>query len=644
MKKLSMIVAGGMIAMGVEAKVVLPKFMTDNMVVQRNAVLTVPGTAAPGATVTVRTDWGDGVNVAGKAGKDGKFRIEVPTPEAGGPFTMIVSDGTDGGDVVLSNVLSGEVWLCSGQSNMEYPVRGWSEVMNGDVVSAESSQHPDIRLLEIRHNIQYSPQEDADVDNGGWVEASPATMEFSAVAYLFALEIQKEVGVPVGVIDASWGGTPAEAWVAYETLEGIDGFEGARKALAGSGFSGEKIAGSYEEQVKDWWDDVAARDLKFDRGEMQAGWKKMNLPELWDEKLMPGFDGVVWYQRELELPAVAAGKGMKLSVAQVDDADDTYVNGVRVGGEVTAHGRRVYDVDGELVKGGKNVVSVRVTDFGGGGGIYGNAGDMWAEVDGVRYDLAGEWSYKVGSAMSELPRMPVDPRSPKYPTVLYNGMIKPISVMPVRGVLWYQGCDNVGRAKQYEPLFKGLINNWRSLYGQEDMPFYFVQLAGWLTQRNVQPESEWAALRDAQMKALELPNTGMAVAIDLGHPGDIHPVNKQEVARRLSLIALNRDYGKKDVVYEAPKCVGVKSEGGKLSVKFDGPVRSASGVATGFIVGDKDGKFAYAKSEWRGDDELVLSSPLISEPVEVRYNWADYPGGNLRGGTGLPVAPFARKQ
>ncbi|MDE5942540.1 MAG: 9-O-acetylesterase [Muribaculaceae bacterium] len=631
------IVAAGLSVCG---KVLLPQFFTDNMIVQRNAVLTVPGNARPGSTVTVKTDWGDGVKVSGKADKDGRFRIEVPTPEAGGPFTVIVSDGSKDGDVVLSNVLSGEVWLCSGQSNMEFPVKGWSAVMNADEVVARS-QHPDIRLLQVKKNLAYTPQDDAEVNMGGWVEASPATMDFSAIAYLFALQMQQELGVPVGVIDSTWGGTPAEAWTGYEALVGIDGFEGALDDLKKSGFSREELFAVSQRRADEWTERVTAIDLDFDRSEMQAGWEKMPVPGEWEKSVLPGFDGVVWLQREVELPAEAAGMPLRLNLAKIDNMDDTYFNGTRVGGFDNYAASRSYEVPGNLVKGGKNVISVRVIDFDGGGGIYGDASEMAVVTGGKSYPLAGEWSYKIAGDLKQLPAKPASPQTSQYPTTLYNAMIHPISVMPVKGVLWYQGCANVGRDSQYEPLFQALINNWRSLYGNDEMPFYFVQLAGWLRPQNVQPDSEWAALRNAQSKALCLPNTAMAVAIDLGHPEDIHPVDKQEVARRLGLIALNRDYGKRDVVYAAPRCVRSESRGDKMVLKFDGPLHSASGVATGFIIGDGKGKFAYAKSVMKGDDTIELSSPLIERPSVARYNWADYPGGNLYGPTGLPVAPFA---
>lgn len=638
MKRLFLAGMGLCGAMTLGATVTLPKFFTDNMLVQRDATLKIPGKAAPGAKVTFRTDWAEKPFTT-KADKEGNFKFEVPTPAAGGPYTMIFSDGM-GDDLVLSNVLSGELWLCSGQSNMEYPVKGWTEIYNGDEVVA-TSQHPDIRLLQVRKNTSLTPLDDAEVNMGGWVESSPATMDFSAIAYLFALRLHDELGVPVGVIDSSWGGTYAESWTGFDYLGGVPGFEDDLASMKKAGFSEEGFRADYSRRLEDWNRRVEGLDITFDRGKLQTGdeWKTMPLPGVWEQSVLPDFDGMVWLQRTLTLPAEAAGKPMELHVGAVDDNDLTLVNGTVVGSTEGWNLPRVYQVPGNLVKAGENVISVRVLDYIGSGGVHGRPEDLCAIIDGVTYPLAGDWNYRIAGDITSLPRRPEMVDSPHLPTTLYNAMIHPLQVMPVKGVLWYQGCSNVGRDKQYEVLFQSLIKDWRHLW-REDMPFYFVQLTGFQTPKNVQPESTWALLRNSQAKALSLPNTGMAVTLDLGHPTDIHPADKQEIARRLSLIALARDYGK-DCVYSAPECVSATAHGNKMVLKFNGPVKPTSTAVTGFIIGDKNGKFAYANARLEGDDTVVLSSPLIESPTVARYNWADYPGGNLYGPANLPVAPFA---
>ena len=621
----------------VQGVVRLPQFYTDNMVVQQQSQLVIPGYAHPYAKVRAWTDWGT-KEVQTTAGSDGAFRLTLQTPDAGGPYTIIVSDGS-GEDVVLSNVLSGEVWLCSGQSNMEFPVKGWAQVMSSEEIVA-TARHPEIRLLQIRKNRSFTPLSDAEVNMGGWVEASPSTMDFSAIAYLFALKMKEELGIPVGVIDATWGGTPAEAWTPADMFDGVSGFEEELAALAAYGNSPEAMYKNYNDKVAAWYKKATGVEAGFDKAVLQSGkgWGQMPVPGLWETSVLPDFDGIVWMQTSFTLPDDAAGKPLELYMGPIDNQDITYFNGVEVGSSGSWDAPRHYTVPAHLIKSGENVISIRITDFDGEGGIGGEPEKLYAETNGQRYPLAGNWTYRTIADFSKTPH-PVSIESASYPSVLFNAMIAPLNVMPIRGVLWYQGCANVGRDEQYAPLFKSLINSWRKHWGTE-FPFYFVQLAGYLKPLTVQPQSKWAALRNSQAKALELPNTGMAVAIDLGNPVDIHPVNKQEVARRLSLLALNRVYGK-SCIDSAPRCSNAKQAGDKLVLTFDGKVCATSKIFTGFIVGDAKGNFAYAKVVQQSDDKLELSSPLIKKPTVARYNWADCPDGNLKGETGLPVAPFA---
>lgn len=636
--------AAAAMALGLQAEVTLPQFYTDNMIVQRNATLTIPGTATPGANVTVKADWNKKAVATGKADAKGRFSLQIPTPEAGGPYTIVVSDG-NGAPKVLSNVLSGEVWLCSGQSNMEFPVSGWGHVMGEDEVVA-TSINPAVRLLQIKKNISFSPLDDAEVNLGGWTEANPSAMNFSAIAYLFAKNLSDSLQVPVGVIDSSWGGTVAEAWTPYADIEPVPGFEKELTTLKRSNFSAKGVEEEYRRQCVEWEKAFEKATINFDKAVMQTDsrWNEMPVPGEWENTVLPGFDGVVWAQYALNIPESAAGKPLKLHFGPVDNEDNTYFNGVQVGTKNGWSTPRTYTVPGELVKGGSNTITVRIIDFDGGGGFVGSPDMYYAEMaDGTSIPLAGQWSYTVASKLSDLPPHPITPQGPNYPTMLYNAMINPLKTMPVKGVLWYQGCANVGRAEQYSPLFKNLIKAWRREWKNENMPFYFVQLAGWLKPQVLQPDSEWAALRQAQADALELPGTGMAVAIDLGNPNDIHPTNKQEVARRLGLLAINRTYGHKKLVDAAPVCSSVKAHGDKIKVKFSDKIVPKGGVLTGFIIAGADGKWAPATARPSGDNGVELSSPLVAAPVQVKYAWADHPFGSVYGTTGLPVAPFSAK-
>lgn len=548
-----------------QAKVVLPSYITDNMVVQRNSVMKITGHASSGSKVNVIAGW-DSRSREVKADSEGKFDISLDTPDAGGPYSIIIADKDS--KVKVGNVLSGELWLCSGQSNMEFPVEGWTSVMDADHV-VSTARNPDIRLLQVKKRVAFSPQDDIETNMGGWVEAAPNTMDFSAIAYLYAKELRDSLKVPVGVIDATWGGTPAEAWTSYGFLKGVPGFEGELSAMESCGFDTSRLRENYEKEMRAWMKFAQKGGEEIRPGDKLTG---NVLPADYFERIGfgNGFDGIVWVQKEIDVPAEDAGKPMTLKLGAIDDEDVTYLNGV---------------------------------DF------------------------------------SSLPKKPASIEGSSYPTVLYNAMIHPLRNLPIKGGLWYQGCANVGRAEQYETLFKSLINNWRDTWDSE-FPFYFVQLAGWLAPQSVQPDSEWAALRNAQSKALQLPNTAMVSAIDLGNPGDIHPRDKQTVAHRLALTALGRDYGF-DTNYKAPQCISMQKMGNKIVLKFDDDLTVTSVAILGFIIGDADGDFDQAVARMADSRTLELYSPLVKKPVCVRYDWADFPNGNLYSLHGIPVAPFA---
>lgn len=611
----------------------LPRIYTDNMVLQRNSVVTIPGTAAPGSRVVLKADWLS-APVFARTDGNGKFTLKLPTPDCGGPYTIVLNDGH--GEKVLQNILIGEVWLCSGQSNMEFPVRGdWARVADADRVVADMGR-PALRLLQIKNTTSLTPLDDASVEYG-WVESSPAAESFSAIGYLYGRMLQDSLEVPVGVIDVTWGGTTVEAWTPREALKGVPGFEYYYELSGGK----DRETALSETEVRRTYEATGDKRpaYPFDKSRMQSGktWGKMPVPSLWEDNALPGFDGIVMMQFELDLPREAAGKDLLLCLGAVDDMDRTFFNGIPVGSCHIHDLAREYKVDGSLVKAGGNVITVEVVDNGGGGGIWRSS---YAVVDGKRYTLDGEWNYSVLSDFSKTGMSYVWPESNNHPMVLYNAMINPLTTLPLAGVIWYQGCQNVGRDAQYEVCFKNMIEGWRKAFDDPDMPFYFVQLAGFLQPVAVQPDSKWALLRHAQSKALELSNTAMATAVDIGNPVDIHPVNKAEVARRLAIIALDRVYGMKQIC-EAPACTSVVNDGKSVTLTFSGPVKAVGGVATGFIIGDRTGKWVSAGARMIDDRTIRISSPLIDDPVSVRYDWADYPGGNLYGANNLPVLPFA---
>lgn len=634
------------LSVGVEAKVRLPHFVTDCMVVQQQRKWQVAG-YADGKEVKVKSSWDGKISVV-PVGEDGAFSVELHVPEAGGPYTLTFDDGHE---TVLHDIYSGEVWLCSGQSNMEMPVGGWGKVMNHEQEIANAC-HPEVRFLQIKKQVGFSPASDTEVTMGGWRTCTPETVEnFSSIAYFYAREMSRRLGVHVGVIDCTWGGTPAEAWSSFDGVASVDGFENEVRMLADNKFDKDGIKADYERQISEWMSLALSADEKNVTAVSETAFQDGNLlflddeelpimpvPCQWEKSKLPDFNGIVYMQHSIDIPEEWAGKPLELHLGMIDDEDVTYFNGVKVAEGSGYNVKRVYTVPAGLVKSGKAYITVRVTDFEGEGGIYGDGDDLVVCQDGARLSLVGDWRYKVVADFSKLPRKPVSPESSSFPTVLYNAMLYPLHTLPVKGVLWYQGCANVGRAEQYSRLFKRLITDWRRLWNDDDLPFYFVQLAAYLKPQSVQPMSEWAALRQAQADALSLENTAMAVTIDIGDPNDIHPKNKQEVARRLSLIALRNSYGYKDIVADAPVPVSCKFNGNEAVVRFNGNI-TAEGALRGFIVRMSGGDWVQAQAVINDGGEAVVKAKGRIEGL--KYNWADYPDGNLRGETGLPVAQFS---
>ena len=627
-----------------DAKVTLPAFYTDNMVLQQTSEVQFRGTASPGKVVKISPTWTDQTYEA-RCDEDGNWHISVSTPKAGGPYKITFSDGQK---LTLKNVMVGEVWFCSGQSNMEMPLAGWGKIMNYEQEIA-AADYPQIRLFQVVNTRAMSPQEDLEPAMGGWQECSPKTIpDFSAAAYFFARKLWQELGVPIGLIDSNWGGTPAEAWTSFGTLKHVDGFQEEMARLEACGFDPDKIDQTYQTRRNEWYAALAQKDKGMKNGHPQwhlpeigiGDWKQMKLPVLWEKAGLDDFDGVVWFSRTINIPRSWAGKPVTLSLGAIDDEDFTYFNGTEVGSTSGYAAGRKYTLPADLIKAGKATLTVRVIDTGGEGGIWGKAEDMYLEQNGKRIDLSGEWSYNVGTSLEGFPKMPTSPvNSANYPTVLFNAMVHPWHGFPVKGVIWYQGEANADRAEQYNTLFPAMIADWRAFWKNEDLPFYFVQLANFMTRRDVQPDSHWAFLREAQANALHLEHTGMAVAIDIGVANDIHPKNKQEVGRRLALLALANDYGQ-SVSAVAPVCTQWQVQDNRMILSFDATeFQVKDNGLKGFIIAGPDRKFYPAQAQIK-DGKIEVSSPQVSMPQAVRYGWADNPECTLYGSNGLPVAPF----
>jgi sialate O-acetylesterase len=636
--------------------VTVSNLISSNMVLQRNTDTRIWGTAVSGGAVFIKIN---GQNKWAKADSDGNWEVTLEPMSAGGPFELLIEGKNT---IKMTNVMVGDVWVCSGQSNMQWTVAN----SNNAKKEIANASHPNIRLFSVPRTVKATPQTEL---KGTWLACSPKTIpSFSAVGYFFGKKLHKDLKVPIGLIHTSWGGTPAEAWTTIDSLKDnvefkpiVDRFNVAMKNYP------KKLA-LHKKQVKEWkanlkkdnnktrHDDpgntgFAKEYAKTDFNDKK--WKSMNTPDTW-ERIM-NIDGVVWFRKEITIPKAWAGKDLELNLYAVDDFDTTYFNNKKVGGigkENLDSWRtaREYKIPAELVKPGKAVISVRIFDHYGGGGFNTSVGEMKiAPKDQKGIDLSGKWKYFIAKEMSpsalfstQGPRTPMGPNNPHSPAGLYNAMIHPLIKYPVKGAIWYQGETNAGRAYQYRNLLKTMITDWRTVWKQDDMPFFVVQLANFMTPATKPEESAWAELREAQNMVLELPNTGLALAIDIGEAKNIHPKNKQEVGKRLALSAEKIAY-KQDIVHSGPSYNTMKIEGSKIRINFKNigtGLIAKGGNLKHFAIARKDKKFVWADAVIDGNS-IIVSSAKIKDPVAVRYAWANNPKGcNLYNNEGLPGVPF----
>ncbi|MEI6140507.1 MAG: sialate O-acetylesterase [Mariniphaga sp.] len=629
-----------LIAGSVTAQVKLSPIFNNNMVLQQGIEIPVWGWATPGEKVTVTLDK---ATVSLKANKQGKWLIKLPKMDYGGPYKMTVKGKNM---LTFDNVMIGEVWVCSGQSNMEFNL---ITAKNAEAEIA-ASNYPEIRLFTVKKRISQSPQE--QLEEGEWAACSPATSpRFSAVAYFFGRALYEKLKVPIGLINSSWGGTVAETWTSEQTIAQNPDFANQMSLLKKINL--DDYAASVEREVRARIGETSTVDLGMKGNQPiwaapeldDSAWKSMKLPGYIEQNGLQGVDGFIWFRKEIEILPTEAGKDATLFLAKVNDSDNTFLNGTLIGAtKLMADKSRVYPIPAGILKSGKNILTVQVEDIGNMGGIYGDSVSLKLQCEKRTIPLSGNWKYKVGLLKFSAS---LSPNS--YPTLLYNGMINPLLPYGIKGAIWYQGEGNAGRAKQYQKVFPDLIKDWRNHWNQGEFPFLFVQLANFMKADSIPVESQWAELREAQSMSLALPNTGMTVTTDVGDALDIHPKDKQTVGKRLALNALKVAYNQV-IVNSGPIYKQMSIKGDRITISFSDiasglKAKNKYGYLKGFAIAGKDHRFEWASARITGPYTVEVFSPIVSQPVAVRYGWGNNPDdANLYNSADLPASPFRTDQ
>ncbi len=633
------------------AALTLGGLFTDHMVLQRGRANAVWGSDQPQQIITLTVEGAKKTPapVQITVSADGTWQLACPELPTGGPYRLHIKGSSER---VIDDVLVGDVWLASGQSNMEFPLAR----ANQSDQEIATAQFPSIRVAKIPQTTARTPQANPTTE---WQITTPAHAgSFTAVGYFFARELHQHTGIPIGIIDSTWGGTRVEAWASHEGLRAaMPELDDTLARIAAADPDLPRITADYQAKVSAW----ALTNFPQDTGNLGEAkgwaklecdthaWRTMAVPNAWQAQ---GFvaNGAAWYRRMIDVPLTAAGHDLVLNLGKADDFDTTYFNGEKVGaiGAETLASYQIprrYTVPGRLVHAGANVIAVRVFDNFGEGGLLGPANGMFAEIGSTRVSLAGPWQWQVEREIplvsSDIfrthPAPPPELDGQNTPTALFNGMIAPLIPYGLRGFIWYQGEANVLAHASYQARFTAMIRDWRARWGEGTLPFYFVQLASFTE------NSSWPYLREAQTATLSEPETGMASAIDIGEIHDIHPRNKQDVGHRLALLARAQVYGEKKLVASGPTFARCEITGNTVHLHWN----TATGLRThdgakavkGFTLAGADGHSHPAEARIEGDT-VVVTSAAVPTPQTLRYAWVDWPEVNLENAAGLPAAPF----
>ena len=619
------------------SQVRLPRLISDGMVLQRGAAAKIWGWAASNEEVSVHFI---DSTYRTKANQAGDWSVTLSGLKAGGPYILQIKASNV---VTVNDVMIGDVWVCSGQSNMELLMKGVRPIYENEIAN---SNNVFIRQFYVPQTYNFStPQK--DLPYGSWKSANPRNvLDFSAVAYFFGKALYEKYKVPIGLINSSLGGSPAESWMSEGALKDFPAYYKEAQRFKDSTVI-KQIETSDNTRIQAWYDLLNEKDkaysdprhVWYDTALSTSDWPTMKIPGYWSTSSLGHVNGVVWYRKKINIPLSFIDKEATLILGRIVDADSAFVNGVFVGTTSYQYPPRRYSIPAGLLHKGENTIAIRVINSSGDGGFV--LDKTYAIVSGdSAVDLKGDWQYRLGAAMEPLASQTFIRWKPLW---LYNAMLAPLLNYRITGVVWYQGESNAAKPIEYRQLLPALVRDWRENWKQGNFPFLIVQLPNFMETKSEPSESDWALLREAQCKALSLPNTGMAVTIDIGEWNDIHPLDKKDVGDRLALAAQKVAYGDDHVVYSGPLYQSMKTDGNKIVLTFSniggGLIAKGTGLKC-FAIAGPDKKFVWADAKIEGDN-VVVSSGKVLNPVAVRYAWSDNPdGANLYNKEGLPASPF----
>ncbi len=628
-------------------RLTLPRLISDGMVLQRDSNVRIWGQAPSRESITIdflgesHTTFSD---------IDNNWEIHLGELPAGGPHTMVITT-TNSGAITIEDILIGDVYLCSGQSNMEHSLGSLAPHFNDEIAAADNSF---LRHFKIPVSYEFE-QEATDYTGGEWKSLSPDTAaEFSAVAYYYGKSLYDRYHIPIGLINASQGGSPCEAWLSERALKDFPNLMDAMTPYKSNEYATNELD-SVNQAISNWYDTLYQEDMGslegrtpwYDTELDTSDWSSVTLPAYLSDSISPDFRGIVWLRRDFEVPASMAGQPATLLLGSIIDADTAYINGTYVGDTGYLYPRRRYMIPEGLLTEGTNTITVRLISNSGTCGFVPGKDYQILSCEGC-ISIEGEWKYKVGLSLDY--DRPSELFLAWKPSALFKGMLAPALRYAIRGIIWYQAESNsntIEEVDEYSRLFSCLIKTWRKRFQLGDLPFLYVQLPNWGEQSETpQPDNSLAYMRDVQAQALALPHTGMAVTYDVGEWNDLHPLDKKSVGERLARLAYREIYGE-HITASSPTLRKIEVANQEYVLSFhhvgQGLITADGKEPSHLYFEDKNGNFHKAHAKIC-DNQLHLSCPDCMEPVSIYYAWAASPiGANLCNQEGLPAAPF-RKQ